>query len=502
MTTEIITPSLLVLFPVFVALITFTLRNFPRLVLASSLAGCLTHLFLSLILLSRVLKQGMIGENLGGWPAPFGICLLADPLSASMIIISCTIIFFGILYGVSTTNQEWELSLFHPLLQIKLCGLSGAFLTTDLFNLFVWFEVILLTSFVLMSRSFEKDSISGSFKYVTLNLFSSVVFLSALGLLYASAGTLNMADLSLKMKNLADNSTVISSANLLFFAFMLKAAVFPLCFWLPASYHTTGTAISAVFAGLLTKLGLYAFLRVSTLIFPFHIQNSNSVFIIFACLSMIFGVLGAAGSKNGRRILSFHIISQIGYLFLGIVIATSGALTATMYYFFHHIIAKSNLFFIAGLIETYSKQKSVYKQGNILKKNVLISGAFIVSAGALAGLPPTSGFFAKFSLMLAVAEAEQYTALLICAIVGFLTLFSMTKVWNETYLKKAPKSKYHVADKTPVTLNQYATILGLAAISMSLVVAGPMIFNFCSLIANDLMHPELYIELVLNKQRF
>ncbi|MCT7654634.1 hypothetical protein MBH78_07270 [Oceanimonas sp. NS1] len=232
--------------------------------------------------------------------------------------------------------------------------MTGAFLTGDIFNLYVWFEILLIASFGLMILGGERAQMEGAIKYVTLNLISSAMFLTAVGLLYGYAGTLNMADLAVKLNGPEQSGLVTVIAMLFLVAFGIKAAAFPLFFWLPASYHTPPVAISAVFAGLLTKVGVYALYRVFSLIFVQDIGFTHgTVLMAMGIFTMVTGVLGAAAQFEVRRILSFHIISQIGYMLVGLALFTPLAVAGGVFYIFHHIIVKTNLFLVSGVMYRY-----------------------------------------------------------------------------------------------------------------------------------------------------
>ena len=300
-------------------------------------------------LLRDVYADGIQAVQLGSWPAPFGITLVADLFSAIMVVVTG---FVGLCVGIfalANIDRDREHFGFHPLYHFLLMGVCGAFLTGDLFNLFVWFEVMLMASFVLLALGGERPQIEGAVKYLTLNFIASAVFLTALGVLYGKTGTLNMADLAVKLSG-QPSGVALSSALLLLVAFGIKAGLFPLFFWLPASYHTRPVAVSAVFAGLLTKVGVYALIRVFTLIFTADTATTHGLIVIVLVLTMITGVLGAAAQYEIRRLLAFHIISQIGYITLGLGLFTPAAIAASIFYLVHNIMAKTNLFLIGGAI--------------------------------------------------------------------------------------------------------------------------------------------------------
>ncbi len=316
-----------------------------------SVLGAILSLIAAAALMGTVLSEGVIAAQMGEWPAPFGITLVADLLSAVMVVITAITSLAVAIYALSDIDVERERLGYHALFQVLIAGVSGAFLTGDLFNLYVWFEVMLIASFGLLILGNSKEQIDGGVKYVALNLVSTILFLTGIGMLYGMTGTLNMADLA-RTVPLVENQAMVTIVSMLFMvAFGVKAAVFPLFFWLPASYHTPSFSVSAVFAGLLTKVGVYALIRVFTLIFTGDVGYTHQILIWVACFTMVTGVLGAAAQNDFRKILSFHIVSQIGYMVLGLVIFTPLAVLGAVFYLVHHIIVKANLFLVSGVAD-------------------------------------------------------------------------------------------------------------------------------------------------------
>ncbi len=243
-------------------------------------------------------------------------------LSAVMIVLTALIGLAIAIYSLASTGPDHEKFGYYPLMHLLLAGVAGAFLTGDIFNLYVWFEVMLVASFALLILGGEKAQMEGAIKYVTLNLLASVIFLTAIGLLYGMVGTLNMADIALRLREAEHQGMVEVLAVMFMLAFGIKAAAFPLFFWLPASYHTPPVAVSALFAGLLTKVGVYSLFRVFTLMFDETLDYTQDLLLWGAAFTMVTGVLGAAAQYEFRRILSFHIVSQIGYMILGLALYT------------------------------------------------------------------------------------------------------------------------------------------------------------------------------------
>ncbi|MEQ9411763.1 MAG: Na+/H+ antiporter subunit D [Fuerstiella sp.] len=455
-------------------------------------------------LLLLVHRDSILVLQAGNWPAPFGITLVADRLSAIMVMLAGVMSFAVSVYSLATIDDRRVGSGFHPLVQLLLMGVCGAFLTGDLFNLYVWFEVMLIASFVLLTLGGEQGQLEGAIKYVTLNLISSAVFLAAIGVLYAATGTLNMADLALKLRSFPDEDVVSVLAMLFLIAFGTKAAVFPLFFWLPASYHTPPAAVSAIFAGLLTKVGVYSLIRAFTLLFVTDPAFTHNLLLIIAGLTMVTGVLGAMAQSEIRRILSFHIISQIGYMLMGLALFTPLALAGSIFYIIHHIVVKTNLFLIGGIVEQRFGSGRLADVGGLYRRAPVLTTLFFLSAMSLAGVPPLSGFFAKLTLIRGGLEAEREAIVVVALVVSLLTLFSMTKIWAEAFWKPAPKDAG--IDRAPEQrlwrhrFCLFSPPLCLATITVGIgLLAGPMM-NVSIATARQLLTPDNYIAAVLPGQ--
>lgn len=468
-----------------------------------NLVGSLISLIISLKIISFVISNGILSLQVGGWQSPFGISIVADLLSSIMIIITAIIGFSTALYSIGTIDTAREKYLYYPLLQFLLMGINGAFLTGDIFNLYVWFEVMLISSFVLLALGGKRSQLEGAIKYVTLNLLSSAIFLAAVGILYGIAGTLNMADLARTIPLLKQKDLISVVAVLFMVAFGVKAAIFPLFFWLPASYHTPPIAVSAIFAGLLTKVGVYALIRFFTTIFIQDIGFTHNLLLISASLTMLTGVLGAAAQNDFRKILSFHIISQIGYMILGLAFYSPLAIAGAIFYIIHHIIVKTNLFFVSGVVKKLKGSYNLKELGGIYKYYPLLGLLFLIPALSLAGIPPLSGFWAKFIVIKAGLELKEYFIVGIALLVGLLTLFSMTKIWNEVFWKDDPKgTENHLAKsyKDLSLANKVLTIspiIFLAFITVAIGFYAEPFFNIARESANQLIDSKIYINSVL-----
>ncbi|MBE0569476.1 MAG: Na+/H+ antiporter subunit D [Deltaproteobacteria bacterium] len=490
-------PILPVLIPLCAAatsMIAWRSRRLHRLLAA---AGALANLGAALALLAAVDREGILVLRMGNWPAPFGITFVADLLAAILVTVAAIVGTAVAFYSLGSMDPDRESFGYYPLLHILLMGVSGAFLSGDIFNLYVWFEVMLIASFVLLSLGGEQHQMEGAIKYVTLNLVSSALFLAAVGILYGTAGTLNFADLAVKLREVENPGLLNALAMLFLVAFGIKAAIFPLFFWLPASYHTPPVAVSAILAGLLTKVGVYALIRVFTLLFVQDPAYTHGIILVLAGFTMVTGVLGAAAQDDFRRILSFHIVSQIGYMIMGLGLFSPLALAGSIFYMVHHIIVKTNLFLISGIVHRERGRFSLGDLGGLYRDRPALAALFLVPAFSLAGVPPLSGFFAKLALVQAGLDLQSYPIVAVALIVGLLTLFSMTKIWGEAFWRPAtlPEPKQGGGERAAATL--YLPVVALAALTIAIGLWAEPLFSLAQQAAGQLTDPAEYVRAVL-----
>ncbi|MEM0966434.1 MAG: proton-conducting transporter membrane subunit [Verrucomicrobiota bacterium] len=487
--------------PLFAALLGLAFPRGKKVQSAIGLISSLALLVASGWLFSCVTSGSIYTLPLGSWPAPFGIVLVLD-FTAAIFLLTCSftgfaVTLFGLLHRLGDPLERW----YFPLQNLLILGVNGAFLTGDLFNLFVWFEVMLISSFVLMVIGGKRPQLEGGVKYVVMNLVASAFFLAGVGLIYGKTGTLNLADLAMIIRDGGSPAGFIKGgAALIFAAFGVKAGLFPLFFWLPASYHTPAPIVTALFAGLLTKVGIYSFLRVATLFIGEDIASWQNLFLWVAALTMITGVLGAAAQFEMRKILSFHIISQVGYLFAGLAMFTPFGLAAGLFYFVHNNLAKTNLLLVSAWIEHRRGTVDLAKIGGFYRASIGCSLIFLISAFALAGIPPLSGFWAKLGIVRAGLDGEFYWLTVAALAVGMMTLFSMTKIWAEAFWKKDPDAekegkvelsseKSHRLSLAPMVM----VVVGILCLSFF----GEPVFVWSMEAARQLLDPSLYIDAVL-----
>jgi multicomponent Na+:H+ antiporter subunit D len=437
-----------VLLPLLGAACNLLVGRHPRTQRAVSLVVLTAVLAVSVALLLQADESGATAVSVGGWPVPLGIVLVVDRLSALMLVVASTValgvLVFAVGQGSADGSEETPLSIFHPTFLVLIAGVSNAFLAGDLFNLYVGFEILLMASYVLLTLGGSAPRVRAGVTYVVVSLTSSLIFLAAIGLIYASTGTVTMAQLAIRLAELPEGTQLLLQSMLLI-AFCIKAAVFPLSAWLPDSYPTAPAPVTAVFAGLLTKVGVYAIIRTQTLLFP---SGALDDLLMWAGLAtMVMGILGAVAQTDIRRMLSFTLVSHIGYMIFGIALGTAAGLAGAIFYVAHHIAIQTTLFLVAGLVERQGGSTSVNRLGGLATRSPLLAVLFFVPAMNLAGIPPLSGFIGKLGLLEAgVADGSPLALTLVAGgvVTSLLTLLAVARVWTRAFWR--PPTQEPAAD--------------------------------------------------------
>jgi multicomponent Na+:H+ antiporter subunit D len=443
----------------------------------------------SVWLLVSVDTGGAIVVSVGGWQAPFGIALVVDRLAALLLVTAAVALFAVLIYGVSQRSTDEDLRGFHSVYQMLSAGVALALLTGDLFTLFVAFEIMLMASYVLLTYRTGGRQTRATISYVVIGLIASALLLTTIALIYAVAGTVNIADLTARLDEVPSGIRA-GLGWMLFLVFGIKAAIFPLFFWLPDSYPVAPTPVTAVFAGLLTKIGVYAIVRTQTLLFP---SDGPVLFmLIIAGLTMVVGVLGAISQKDIKRILSFHIVSQIGYMIMGLGFFTVAGVAAAIVFVVHQIIVKASLFLVGGLVETSEGTGAVDAVSGVAKRAPWVAALFLLSALSLAGFPPFSGFVGKLALIQAGFATERWIVVGVSLLASLLTLFSMTKIWGGVFWGE-PAAR----PARPVARGMTSATAGLVAVSLIIVVGAGPLLDYAERAAADLLDPAGYRSLVL-----
>ena len=463
-----------------------------------AVAGSAVGLVFAALLMAQIMTHGVVVGQMADWPAPYGITLAADLLSGVMVVLTALSGLMVTIYATAEIDAELESLGFFAVLQLLLGGVTGAFLTGDLFNLYVWFEVLLISSFGLLIMGGTREQIDGAVKYVTLNLVSTIIFLCGLGLLYGATGTLNMADLRGAV-DASDQQGLITVLSMFFLlAFGMKAAMFPLFFWLPASYHTPSSTVSAIFAGLLTKVGVYSLFRVFTLIFDNDVGYTHTILLVVACLTMVTGVLGALAQTDMRRVLSYQIISSIGFLLLGLALYTPLAIAGAVLYLIHAVVVKVNLFLVAGVAQRLTGSSNMARSGGLYRTAPMLAALFLLPAFALSGFPPLSGFWAKVLLLRATLEVNAGFLVFLILAVSLLTIWSMMTVWTRVFWDEHPDGQEpKLADLGSDRFALLLPIVLLGLIPVSIGVFPQPFITLSEQIAAQLMNPQPYVDAVL-----
>lgn len=436
-------------------------------------------------------RDGTQRVTLGGWPAGVGIGLRADRLGALMLVVGSTMLLAVLVYAMGQRGADERSPWYPPTYQVLTAGVCAAFLAGDLFNLFVAIEMLLMSSYVLITLDGDDAQIRSGTTYVVLNVVESTLLLVAVSLVFAATGTLSLDLLPERLAALPDGVR-LGLKLLLLISFGLKAAVFPLFSWLPDSYPAALSPVSAIFAGLLTKVGVYALIRTEVELMP---GGTRTLLLVVAGATMAVGVIGAIAQDDMKRILSFHIVSQIGYMVMGLAIGGPVAITATVFYIVHHIPVKSSLFLVEGIVERSTGTSALHRVSGLASRSFPLALLFLVPALSLAGLPPFSGFVGKLAVIAAGVDAGSVALVVVALVVSLLTLVSMVKIWTgmfwgedrragEPVRLDEPQAGVGVLRHHPV-MAAVTTAVVVATVAIS-VAAGPL-YRFAGRAAADLL---------------
>src|SRR5690554_4062247 len=488
-----------------------------RLQVIVTVVALVAMMVVSILLLIDVDATGALVMEVGGWAAPIGIVLVVDRLTALMLIVSAfvllAVLMFSVGQGMADGDSETPVSIYHPTYMVLAAGVFNAFIAGDLFNLYIGFEILLVASYVLMTMGGTGPRIRAGVTYIVVSLVSSILFLASIAMIYGALGTVNIAHISVRMGEI-NPAMQLTLHVMLLIAFGIKAAVFPLSFWLPDSYPTAPAPVTAVFAGLLTKVGVYAIIRTETVLFAE--SDINTALMVVALLTMVVGILDAVAQADIKRLLSFTLVSHIGYMIFGIAMGTVAGLGATIFYIVHHIIVQTTLFLATGLIERHGGSTSINRLGGLLKSAPIIAVLFFIPALNLGGIPPFSGFIGKLALFNAGAqEPSPLIWVLIGAgvLTSLLTLYALARVWNmafwrpqsevETYesslldeLTEAPGGSAPQQESKNSPRLMTGSTAAMVALSVALTVfAGPL-YGISARAGENLGNPLTYTNLV------
>jgi multicomponent Na+:H+ antiporter subunit D len=486
--------GLVVVLPLLAAAVALGLRRAAmwRDLVALSTMAAVTGM--SAALLVAVDRDGTVVLRVGDWAPDLGITLVADLFAALILFVSMATIMAVELFAIGQrrTPAGADPSVVGPILLVLTGGVALAILTGDLFTLFVAFELILVASYVLLTHQGREAQVRSGMTYVVINLFASTLFLFGVAIVYTATGTVNFALLAERIPELSE-ATQVGIGLWFLVVFGTKAAIFPLFSWLPDSYPTAPTSITAVFAGLLTKIGVYVLIRFFTLM---ELDELGPLLLVIAGFTMIVGVAGALAQDDVKRILSFHVVSQIGYMIMGLGFFTVAGVAGAVLFLVHQIPVKTVMFLAGGLIEDDQGTSALNRVGGLATSKPVIAVIFALPALSLAGLPPFSGFVAKLALVDAGFATGAYVIVAVSLVGSVLTLLSMTKIWLGAFWGEITPSAVPASSRRSVTIMQSAAALAVAGTIAVAVVAGPL-WEMSEEIATDLVARTPYIEEVL-----
>ena len=463
MSSQVVIAPLLV--ALFTAIATLPLRRFPRAQQAVSLVGALAYLGAVALLADRVVAESILVYQLSAWPAPFGITLVADALSLFMLGLTSVVSLAAVAFSTRFMSEYAQQVSYHTLYHLMVVGITGSFLTGDIFNLFVWFEVMLLSSYVLVAFYSGAEHTRAALTYTVLNLLGSALMLLAIGGLYATVGTLNMADMARRLANPAqygvDPVPVLGLTVLLFCVFALKAGVVPFQFWVPAAYRAAPAPVTAMLAGVVKKVGIYAIIRLYFTVFaaatlpaglglPGFVGDDflsffGPVMFVMAAGSILLGGIGAVSRNGLDGVLAYSSIGQIGFVVLPLAVAATVpgvralAIAAALVYALNHGLTKSMLFLASGTIKEAVGSIRFERIGGLAARTPLLSIAFFLGALSLIGIPPLSGFFGKLLVFRTTAHAGAMggrggaLAVGLSLLGAILTIAYFSRAWNRGF---------------------------------------------------------------------
>ncbi|RTR36041.1 Na+/H+ antiporter subunit D [Robertmurraya yapensis] len=461
-----------------------------------SALSSIATIFVALVLVQKVHTDGIQSLNISSWDAPFGITLVSDMLSALLVLTTSVVAFVCLIYSFKSIGAEREKFYYYPVFNFLIVGVNGAFTTGDIFNLFVFFEVMLMSSYVLLVLGGTKIQLRESIKYLLVNVISSALFVITVAYLYSVVGTLNMAHISQRIAEIGQPGILSVIAVLFLIVFGLKGAIFPLYFWMPGSYYAPPAPVLALFGALLTKVGVYSITRTYTLFF-YHDQGfTHELLQLLAIVSIIAGVIGAIAYWDMKKIIIYNIIVAVGVILYGVSVMNIDALTGSIFYLIHDMIIKAALFLLVGTIIAITGTSNLKKVSGLIKRYPGLGWTFFISALALAGIPPLSGFIGKLLIVQGGFEGSSYVGAGVVLMSSLLVLFSVMKIFINGFW--GVHRAYENEDKAPVKWLLISPVI-LVILSALYGIGTEAILPYISQAAETLANPSIYIDAVLKE---
>ncbi|SEM61282.1 multisubunit sodium/proton antiporter, MrpD subunit [Mesobacillus persicus] len=488
--------TLPLLIPFFTAIIlVFFAKNIPVQRWISTI-GSISTIIAAVFLAITVYTDGIQTMNLGNWEAPFGITLVSDMTSILLVLTTSLIAFVCLLYSFRSIGKEREEFYYYPSFFFLVLGVNGAFTTGDIFNLFVFFEVMLMASYVLLVLGGTKIQLRETIKYLLVNIISSGLFVMGVAYLYSVVGTLNMAHISLRLHEMGQSGIVTVIAVLFLIVFGIKGALFPLYFWLPGAYYAPPAPVMAMFGALLTKVGIYSIARTYTLFFTQDVGYTHGLLEILAIFTIILGAIGAIAYSDVKKIIIYNIIVAVGVILFGVATFTPESLTGSVFYLIHDMIIKAALFLLIGIIIKVAGTSNLKEMGGLIHRYPGLGWTFFIAALALSGIPPLSGFMGKILIVRAGIDAGNYWGSGIVLLSSLFVLFSVMKIFINGFWGEA--REYKQQEKVPVKwLLTAPVILTICAVLYGL--GTEALYPIISTAAETLSNPEIYINAVLKE---
>lgn len=484
--------ALPIILPLLAGILLVFIKNFIKLNRLISIITLIANAIISVVILNRIQIEGVLRLDFGDWLPPYGILFVGDSFSILLILTTSIVGAICLLYASSSIGEAREKMFFYPFALFLIAGVNGSFLTGDLFNLFVCFEVMLLASYVLITFGGTKRQLRASIKYIAINVVSSWIFLVAIAYLYGTLGTLNLAHLSIRIAEVGQTPILTVISILFLIVFSLKSGLL-LYQWLPGSYSAPPTAIAALFGALLTKVGIYAMFRTFTLLFYHEPSITHTTIGILAAITLIGGSLGAIAYHDIRQITAYNVVIAVGFILVGLAVSTTAAFEGAIFYLVHDMVVKALLFLIAGTMITLTGKTNIGEMSGLIKNYPLLGWSFFITMLSLAGVPPLSGFLGKVLIGQGAIESGSYLLLAISFISALFVLYSLLKIfincfWGETIIGSEEETPLKWRLRTPISLLVLMTIaLGIGAEGVSTYVIDA---------AHTLANPEVYIKAV------